>query len=185
MATLPNNGPYHSELNDVKATKELCGCGVYPLRTKFKGPAEQSDEGPLNGKDLLDEVLYFFKANMFFQQYTVRGAADRTLLYLTLYVHELLRICQGKAIDEAKRSLLEHKQRSFQHPGDKGFPLTGFLHKPKDSEEADEWKAYMKQCRDELQSRVLDLIYQHPTPEKHPDKYWSMFCKRKFLGKQL
>ena len=130
-------------------------------------------------------MTYFFKANMLFQQYQVKGPADRTLLYLTLYVHQLLRMCKDKTEDEAKRELLSWKTRSFQHPGDAGFPLAGFLQEPKGSSEADEWKAYMTQCREELNLRVLPLFYKTTTAQKHPDKFWTMFAKRKFLGKQL
>eukprot|EP01064_Diplonema_japonicum_P034587 TRINITY_DN721_c3_g2_i2.p1 TRINITY_DN721_c3_g2~~TRINITY_DN721_c3_g2_i2.p1 ORF type:complete len:184 (+),score=39.73 TRINITY_DN721_c3_g2_i2:257-808(+) len=174
-----NNGPYHSQYNGQKA-KELCGCGIYPLRTKVQGPADIAD-----GDDILDEVLFNFKANMLFQQYNVKGSGDRTLLYLTLYVHQVLRLLKDKTQDDAKKTFLEMKTKSFEHPGDKGFPLSGFLSAPANSEEADDWKSYMKQCREELWIRVVEKIYVRPTESGTPDKFWTMFCKRKFLGKVL
>eukprot|EP01059_Diplonema_ambulator_P000407 TRINITY_DN10343_c0_g2_i1.p1 TRINITY_DN10343_c0_g2~~TRINITY_DN10343_c0_g2_i1.p1 ORF type:complete len:189 (+),score=48.59 TRINITY_DN10343_c0_g2_i1:52-618(+) len=174
-----NNGPYHSQYNGTKA-KELCGCGIYPLRTKMQGPAEITD-----GDDILDEVLYNFKANMLFQQYSVKGAGDRTLLYLTLYVHHVLRLLKEKTVDDSKKVFLEIKNKNFEHPGDRGFPLIGFLPAPTTADEGEEWRAYMRQCREELNNRIVERIYQHPTVEGFPDKFWTMFCKRKFLGKVL
>eukprot|EP01061_Rhynchopus_euleeides_P026611 TRINITY_DN4339_c0_g1_i1.p1 TRINITY_DN4339_c0_g1~~TRINITY_DN4339_c0_g1_i1.p1 ORF type:complete len:187 (+),score=59.81 TRINITY_DN4339_c0_g1_i1:191-751(+) len=175
-----NNGPYHSQLNDVKV-KEYCGCGVFPLRTKNGQDVEDAE----TEEDIVDEVLFNFKANMLFQQYTVKGSGDRTLLYLTLYANQVLRIAKDKTQEEARRALTELKHQSFQHPGDKGFPLAGFLTAPSNSEEAENWKAYMTECRAELNLRLLPKLYLHPTAQKHPDKFWMMFAKRKFLGKHL
>jgi actin related protein 2/3 complex subunit 3 len=44
-------------------------------------------------EDIIDETLNFFRANVFFRNFDVKGRADRTLIYLTLYTHYLL----GKA----------------------------------------------------------------------------------------
>eukprot|EP01063_Lacrimia_lanifica_P016716 TRINITY_DN2325_c0_g4_i1.p2 TRINITY_DN2325_c0_g4~~TRINITY_DN2325_c0_g4_i1.p2 ORF type:complete len:187 (+),score=96.79 TRINITY_DN2325_c0_g4_i1:49-609(+) len=186
MTSLDQNGPYHSECNALKA-KELCGCGVYPMKGKVKGPAPNSEEGCLDGQcdDLLDEVLYYFKANMLFQQYSVQGAGDRALLYLTLYVHYVVKLSKGKTQEDMKRVFIEERTKEFSHPGDKSFPLAGFLPAPKNAAEAEEWKAYMKQCREELFNRLIPMLYKHPNADGHPDKFWMMFCKKKFLGKTL
>lgn len=42
---------------------------LLPIRTHFRGPAP-----PFNGKDLdiIDEALYFFKANVFFRTYEIK-----------------------------------------------------------------------------------------------------------------
>lgn len=42
---------------------------LLPIRTHFRGPAS-----PFNNKDLdiIDEALYFFKANVFFRTYEIK-----------------------------------------------------------------------------------------------------------------
>lgn len=42
---------------------------LLPIRTHFRGPAP-----PFNNKDLdiIDEALYFFKANVFFRTYEIK-----------------------------------------------------------------------------------------------------------------
>ena len=41
--------------------------------------------------DIIDEALEYFKPNIFFREYEIKGAADRTLIYLTFYITECLR----------------------------------------------------------------------------------------------
>lgn len=38
--------------------------------------------------DVIDETLKFFKANVFFSSFEMKGDADRLLVYLTLYAHQ-------------------------------------------------------------------------------------------------
>ena len=46
------------------------------------------------GEDIIDEALFYFKPNIFFREYEIKGAADRTLIYLTFYISECLRKLQ-------------------------------------------------------------------------------------------
>lgn len=180
---LENNGPYHSALNDTKAEKVVCGCGIYPLRTKHRGPASTKSDG----EDILDEIIYYFKPNMLFKQYHVKGDADRTLLYLTLYIHHCLKKFKDKKQKDAKAELVALKEEKFSGPGDPGFILAGFIPAPKAASEGDEWKQYMKQCRDELAMRILDKVFERPESDGKANKYWMQFAheNHKFLGKEL
>lgn len=54
------------------------------------GPAPRID----NGLDIIDEALTLFKPNIFFREYEIKSPADRTLIYLTLYISECLRKLQ-------------------------------------------------------------------------------------------
>lgn len=47
-----------------------------------------------DGEDIIDESLAYFKPNIFFREYEIKGPADRTLIYLTLYISECLRKLQ-------------------------------------------------------------------------------------------
>lgn len=170
---------YHSSLNDGPE-QVACGCAILPLKTRTKGPAPvQRDESQ---EDIIDETLKYFKANILFRNYEVKGAADRVLIYLTFYTHQcLLRMerkkCQKK--EEGDKVLFALAQESFPAPGDRDFPLGGFFPSPKSNAEKDLWITYIKQAREELGNRLLERVFN----EGGPDKYWFQFVKRKFLGK--
>ncbi len=68
-------------------------------------------------------------------------------------------------------------------PNDPSFPLAAFYSKVDNKREQDELRAYLLQVRQELGSRLADLVID-PTTNK-PSKWWMCFCKRKFLGKSL
>ncbi len=48
----------------------------------------------IDQEDIIDETLNFFRANVLFRNFDVRGGADRTLIYLTLYTHQCLLKCE-------------------------------------------------------------------------------------------
>jgi actin related protein 2/3 complex, subunit 3 len=58
----------------------------------------------LGQEDIIDEVLTLFRANVLFRNFEVMGAADRTLIYLTLHVVQCLVKCE-KIEDKALGSL--------------------------------------------------------------------------------
>lgn len=45
-------------------------------------------------EDIIDETLNFFRANVLFRNFDVRGGADRTLIYLTLHAVQCLVKCE-------------------------------------------------------------------------------------------
>ncbi len=71
---------------------------------------------------------------------------------------------------------------SFAVPGQHGFPFSSFFEKPATPAEADEFKAYFKQLREETGQRVLAVAF---TPEGTPNKFWVAFSKRKFMNTAL
>lgn len=44
--------------------------------------------------DIIDETLSFFRANVLFRNFEVKGGADKTLIYLTLHVAQCLVKCE-------------------------------------------------------------------------------------------
>ena len=56
-------------------------------------------------EDIIDEVLTFFRANVLFRNFDIRGGADRTLIYLTLFTHLCLVKCE-KIEDKASGNTL-------------------------------------------------------------------------------
>lgn len=85
---------------------------LLPLKTTFKGPAPRLGnylsahkgvsnpcviEEPSPDDDIVDEALKYFKPNVFFREFEIKGAADRTLMYLLLYITECLKRLQKVA----------------------------------------------------------------------------------------
>lgn len=56
---------YHSSISRVD--DHLANFALLPLRTQTRGPAPIT-----NGEDIIDESLYFFKANIFFRTYEIK-----------------------------------------------------------------------------------------------------------------
>ncbi|XP_064391459.1 actin-related protein 2/3 complex subunit 3-A-like [Halichondria panicea] len=170
---------YHSSLT---APKSIAKMGVMPLKTKFKGPAPTISD--VEEQDIIDEAIYYFKANVFFKSFEVKSDADRTLIYLTLYVSECLKKVQrSPSKGEAKKSIATLAVTQFDIPGDTKYPLNSFMGKPVNRQEADQLRQYMTQLRQELGQRLVDKVFESDTAK--PSKWWLCFVKRRFMDKSL
>lgn len=88
-------------------------------------------------EDVIDETLGFFRANVLFRNFDVRGGADRTLIYLTLYAVQCLVKCEK--IEDKPTGVREMKNlatKQFLCPGDPGWPLGGLFPSPKSKAES-------------------------------------------------
>lgn len=172
---------YHSKYNAVTPPpQEYCGCALLGLKTTVRGPAPilAADE-----EDIIDETIRFFRANVFFRNFEVKGGADRTLIYLTLYVGQCLQECERIATkSEAEKVLHQTALKTFSIPGESGWKLGGMFPPPKSTAEGEGFKAYMKQCREEIGLRIVNLLY---LPDGSKNKWWQCFAKRKFMSKTL
>ncbi|ELT90587.1 hypothetical protein CAPTEDRAFT_171381 [Capitella teleta] len=169
---------YHSQF--VNSPMHVGNMALLPLRTKFKGPApvDQSDF------DIIDEALNFFKANVFFRNYEIKGEADRTLIYITLYISECLKKlqrCQSKNAGLKEMNTLALAR--FYLPGEAQFPLNGMYARPANRQEEDNMRAYLQQIRHETGIRVCEKVFD-PATDK-PSKWWMCFARRKFMDKSL
>ena len=169
---------YHSTFNDEK-NRTVAGMAILPLKTSFKGPAPRAvDDGP----DIIDESLQYFKANVFFKSFEVKGSGDRVLIYMILYVQECLKKlqrCQSKG--EGSSQLQTLAVSSFDLPGDPGFPLNAFYEKPASRADADTLRNYILQLRQEIGQRLAEKVYT----AEGPSKWWLCFTKRRFMDKSL
>jgi len=150
-----------------------------PLKTTIRGPAPSCDEDT----DVIDECLAFFRANVLFKNFDVAGGADRTLIYLTLYLQLCIATCHIiKDKKDAKTALYQLGVKTFVIPGDGGWPMGGMYRDPETREEGDAFKAYFKQARSEMSDRVLDVLYSQDGTH---NKWWMCFAKKKFMGKEI
>jgi len=151
---------------------------LLPIRTQYKGPAPKESEN-----DIIDESIYYFKANIFFRNYEIKSEADRTLIYITLYISECLKKLQRcSSRQQGEKDMYQLGISNFPIPGEAGFPLNAMYSKPKDRGDEDTMKAYLQQLRQETGLRLLDKVFD---AEGKPSKWWMCFAKRKFMDKSL
>ncbi|KAF2366963.1 Actin-related protein 2/3 complex subunit 3 [Trinorchestia longiramus] len=154
---------------------------LLPLRTKHRGPA------PLmagDGLDVIDEALQYFKANVFFRTYEVKGECDRTLIYVTLYITECLkRLAKCKDKGQGQTEMYSLAISKFPIPGDPSFPLNAVYAKPKNEQETELFQQYLLQLRHETGARVCEKVFN--TPDGRPSKWWLCFTRKKFMDKCL
>jgi len=136
------------------------------------------------GDDIIDETLYYFKSNMLFKTFEIKGIADRVMLYLTLYTHQCLMRLQGVNKDQAPNKLFALAMESFVCPGEAGFPLTSFYPQAT-AAELSSWREYMKQCRVELGQRLVEKVFLYPEPSGTGNKHWLQFSKERLMDKAL
>ncbi|KAL7664844.1 Actin-related protein 2/3 complex subunit 3 [[Candida] zeylanoides] len=173
---------YHSTfLAEEGADSRVVGNVVLlPIHTKYRGPSYP----PQSEYDIVEETLDLFRANSFFKNFEIKGAADRLLIYGILFVSDCLsKLNKSVAQREAVRILNNLALDSFALPGDIGFPLNSLYQAPANKNEADLLRAYLQQFRQELADRLLKRIYAED--DTVPSKYWLAFTRRRFMNKSL
>lgn len=111
---------------------------MLPLRTKTRGPAytlpapepplpsaAESPDADSPSYDILDEVLALFRANTFFRNFEIRGAADRLLVYGIWFVSDCLgKIKPSHGVRDATKDVMNLAlDLNFAIPGDPAWPL--------------------------------------------------------------
>lgn len=129
---------YNSVFNTDPNVPRLVGnFPLLPLRTKTRGPAyalppapadlpaAESPDPDSESYDILDEVLALFRANTFFRNFEIQGAADRLLMYGIWFVSDCLgRIKPGASARDAGKEVMNLAlDVNFAIPGDPGWPL--------------------------------------------------------------
>ncbi|XP_077895306.1 actin-related protein 2/3 complex subunit 3 isoform X2 [Ictidomys tridecemlineatus] len=158
---------YHSSLMDPD-TKLIGNMALLPIRSQFKGPAPREIFGaedrtwaahmPAKDTDIVDEAIYYFKANVFFKNYEIKNEADRTLIYITLYISECLKKlqkCNSKS--QGEKEMYTLGITNFPIPGEPGFPLNAIYAKPANKQED-----------------VVDLLCEETVHEQESFRTWAM-----------
>lgn len=130
-------------------------------------------------KDIIEEAINLHRVNCFCKSFEILGPADRTLLYLQLYIGDCLaRLRPETSKAEAQRLL---GATSFALPGESAFPLNGMF--PAASRESEALRAYLAGLRGETASRLLQRLYNDG--QNTPNTSWLAFQKRKIINKTL
>jgi hypothetical protein len=95
-----------------------------------------------NEADIIDETLDLFRANSLFRNFEIKGAADRLLIVLILFVSDCLaKIAAAKTVPakiEAGKLLNTLAVDNFPLPGDVGFALNAHYAAPANRVDAGE-----------------------------------------------
>ncbi|KAL0271972.1 UNVERIFIED_CONTAM: hypothetical protein PYX00_005118 [Menopon gallinae] len=169
---------YHSSHTDYK--QSIGNTAILPIRTSCRGPAPITTEE----NDIIDEAIYYFRANVFYRTYEIKSEADRVLIYITLYITECLKRlqkCSNK--NQGLNEMYTLAISKFDIPGDPGFPLNSVYAKPKTPAEADVLRYYFQQIRQETGQRICEKVFN--TENGKPSKWWLCFAKKKFMEKSL
>lgn len=146
--------------------------GLHPTHQLIQALSEDPEQ-----PDIIDEALSLFRANSLFRNFEIKGAADRTLIYLILYISDCLnRIASptGRSWtpQEAVKQLTTLALENFALPGDAGFPLNTAFQAPKSRTDSDTLRQYLSQCRQEMAPRLVERVYG---PDGKPSKWWMAF----------
>ncbi|XP_029656743.1 actin-related protein 2/3 complex subunit 3 [Octopus sinensis] len=170
---------YHS---GISLNKSLANMALLPIKTQYKGPApKEVDE---TTQDIIDEAIYYFKANIFFRNFEIKNDCDRTLIYITLYITECLKKLQKcSSKNAAQKEMYTLALKNYPVPGESGFPLNAMYSKPAPGAEDETLRQYLQQLRQETGLRMCDKVFDCQSDK--PSKWWLCFAKRKFMDKSL
>ncbi|XP_042480708.1 actin-related protein 2/3 complex subunit 3 isoform X1 [Macadamia integrifolia] len=168
---------YHSSFVNEEAIAKACGCPLLPLKSHIKGPAPVSDQ---DKTDIIDEAITFFRANVFFRNFDIQSSADKLLIYLTFYINVALKRLEGcRTLAEGTKAIINLGLEKVPVPGEPGFPFAGLFPLSESQQEAELFRDYLKQIREETSGRLLSVAYR---PNGTPNKWWLAFAKRKFMN---
>lgn len=168
---------YHSKFNEEECPA-LGNIAMLPIRTTVKGPAPRTTDE----EDIIDETLGYFKANVFFKNYEIKGTADRLLIYLTLYTTDcIVKLQKSPSKNQALKDMYSLAISRFALPGEAGFPLNNVYQRPTGND-VEKMRQYLTQCRQELGQRVVEKVFGD---SDKPSKWWTCFARRKFMDKTL
>ncbi|KAL0748121.1 hypothetical protein Bca101_030123 [Brassica carinata] len=168
---------YHSSFVEEEGITKACGCPLLPLKSHIKGPAPVSEQ---DRTDIVDEAITFFRANVFFTNFPIKSPADKLLIYLTFYINVALKRLEGcRTLAVGTKAIINLGLEDIPVPGETGFPFPGLFSLPSSQEEADLFRNYLKQVREETSGRLLSVAYR---ANGTPNKWWLAFAKRKFIN---
>ncbi|KMZ70479.1 Actin-related protein 2/3 complex subunit 3 [Zostera marina] len=168
---------YHSSFVSEEGITKTCGCPLLPLKSHIKGPAPPSDP---DSSDIVDEAITFFRANVFFRNFDIQSSADKLLIYLTMYINIALKRLEGcRTLAEGTKAIINLGLEDVPVPGEPGFPFEGLFSQAGSNREAELFRNYLKQIREETSGRLLSCAYRL---NGTPNKWWLAFAKRKFVN---
>lgn len=173
---------YHTVFNEK--TNHILICGIPYLEFKQNKIPDMDSEKlklPLNEIDLdiIDEALIYFRANVLFKNFPIKGDADKNLIYITVFISKCLEVALNQEPDKAKQAMSKLVEDCDWNLNLKNHFFTNLVTvKPS---ELPELQMYLKALRKETLLRLCYILYD--SDSKTLDlKYWLGFAKKKFMG---
>lgn len=172
------SGPGENSKNSVFGAVECKSIGSIPI-LPLRDSAKKS--GP--EFDIVDEVIYHFRTNIFMRDFKIKTDADRLLIYLTYYGMKCLKFFAKNPKDKLKchKEIESWNMNQFPIPGDGGFMLAALCGTPETPAEKVELKQFMTQCRIEMGLRLFEIVFKDGVA----DKWWICFGPKKFMDKEM
>ncbi|XP_059082436.1 actin-related protein 2/3 complex subunit 3-like [Tigriopus californicus] len=181
--------PYHSSVpfNDQKVISNI---PLLPLKVTTKGTGTRGPAPVVannTDRDIVDESLELFKANIFFSSFEIKDRSDQLLVYCILYIVLCLRMIQKCATKErAVKEMFTLALEKFDLPGDAGFPLNCYYEPAKSQQDRDTLHKYLTQIRSEIGARLLERVFDPKiSVDGKPSKWWMCFARKRFLNVEL
>jgi len=178
---------YHSAFNDESDVRIVGNTSVLPIKstTRARGPAPIAADP--SAADIVDEALDLFRANSLFRNFEIKGPADRVLIYLILFISDCLQKLGSSRVPpsqlEANKTLNTFAIDNVLVPGDAAFNLNAHYAAPASRADADFFRQYLTQVRQELAARLIEQLYADGSGK--PSKWWMAFQKRRFMNRSL
>lgn len=171
----------HSTFNEGNY-KKACGLALLPLRTQTNGPAPITKE-----RDIIDEAIEFFRANVLFKSFDIKGPADCVLVYLLVCLSHCFKITENEYIHRefrkleqgAKKKLSDLVADKIPRPKEQGYFMSSMLENM--PMEVDLYAQYVRQLKEELAVRFLQKFYEEGM-QIEDFKFWCGLSKKKFMG---
>jgi actin related protein 2/3 complex subunit 3 len=172
---------YHSIFNDQQYST-MCGIPYIEFKqnkipdldyTKLKLPLNEID------LDIIDEALIYFRANVLFKNFPLKGDADKLLVYITVFISKCLEVAYNQDIEKAKTLIKNLVDDCEWTPNYKMHFMNNLV--TVKLNEVNELQSYLKSVRKEVVMRLMFILYD--SEYKTLDlKFWLGFAKKKFLG---
>jgi actin related protein 2/3 complex subunit 3 len=177
---------YHSIFNEIQYPT---ACGIPLIEFKFNklpdiDPSKLKSSLSEIDLDIIDESLIYFRANVLFKNFPIRGDADKLLVYITVYIQKCLEVVSSckEDLEQIKLQLRYLIDEAEWTPNLKSHFFNNVI--TIKNNEVSELQSYLKTVRRETCSRLLAILFEGD--QKAPDyKYWLGFSKRKFLGYEM
>ena len=110
-------------------------------------------------------------------RYKTQGPADLTICYMTVFISEVLRLLATKKTRlEGEKKISELSMKAnFAIPGESKFPLAGFFGQPASRSDAEQFRQYFRQLREETCMRLLDIVYNTDGEKPHTETILLLF----------
>ena len=175
---------YHSVFKQNSYNK-ACDFPLIPFHNGKKPDLDPKKLKKLDPSiDIVDEAIMYFRANVLFKNFKIQSDADKTIIYLMVFISKCLSSIYDIYTDSKKcKEILNNLivECSWAESMKSHF-LNTILNI--NQEQIEDLKKYLKTLREETVNRLYYILFQNEGCELYI-KYWMGFAKLNFLGYEM